>query len=787
MLYIMKTFYSIISSFLIVFISFSQETELEVRKMIRTASEQELVIENSRYIQEGYLYFADLISNRLIEINPESSNYNYRKGYIVLNLKKNGIDAIPFLEKAVQHTDKNYDMVSIDEKDASIDAFYYLGKAYHIDGQIQKAIENYNIFLSQTQKNSEIIEDVNLSLKQCEVALKLLELPKKSKIINLGDTLNSSFPEYSPFISIDGSALFFTSRRPWDEHSKAQFKDPITSDFKEDIYVSYNDEAGKWSKPKRLDFCEDDRNEASISVSPDERRVYLYQDDKGNGDIFYTDLNGNTFDEIKDLKYGGVNSKYWETHCTMTIDGLNMYFVSARPEGLGGRDIYRVVKLPNGEWSLPQNLGPTINTPYDEDCPFIAADNKTLYYSSNGPKSMGGFDVFMTMRDEDNNWQTPINVGFPINSTSDDVFYTTTIDGLKGYITSNRKGGKGEKDLYEIQNDYLGATKISLFKGRVKTVNNKQIPSDLEIVLKNLSFPDYPFKLINPRLRDGGFFSSLDECSDYEYILKSKTTGKEFYKGTFSTDCEGRYIQIYREILLNVDKLKIIPNIAYSLKGSVYDKKTNEKLDSSKIAIYISNNSKVIDTITTDLNGAFASNFFKTNNYYFGDTLHLTIKVSQNGYINQSFDVKQVLDSTAVIDLKYYLEKNEVGVDLAKVVNLKPIYFDLGKFAIRPDAKKELDKIVRIMKDNPTIHVELGSHTDCRSSSESNMILSDKRAKASADYIKKRIDNPIRISGKGYGETQLVNQCECEGKVIVPCTEAQHQQNRRTEFKIVQN
>jgi len=131
------------------------------------------------------------------------------------------------------------------------------------------------------------------------------------------------------------------------------------------------------------------------------------------------------------------------------------------------------------------------------------------------------------------------------------------------------------------------------------------------------------------------------------------------------------------------------------------------------------------------------------------------------------------------------LEKLEVGQDLGKLIDIKPIYFDLGKAIIRPDAAIELDKIVAIMNENPTMQIELGSHTDCRGSIESNSKLSDKRAKSSADYIKAKITNPSRINGRGYGEMNLVNQCECEGKNVIPCTEEQHQANRRTEFKIV--
>lgn len=780
----MRGFVILACSLLISVLSFGQETELEIRKKARTLKEYDLVVESSRLIQENYLYFAGIITDKLLEFQPQSSNYNYRKGYIILKSTKDAQKAIPYLEKAILKTHKNYDMFSTGEQNASFDAFFHLGCAYHLDGQIGKAIEMFNKYTQLADQEGEMLKETNLFLQQCNIASQLMENPKKVKVINLGKGINSSFPEYSPFISLDGSALYFTSRRSWDEHSTEQYKDPTLNDHKEDIYVSYKNEDGTWSEPKRLDFCEDERNEASISVSPDERRVYIYQDNKGGGDIFYSDFKLNAFDEIKDLKYTGVNSPSWETHCTMTIDGLQMYFVSDRPGGLGGRDIYRVVKLPNGEWSLPQNLGPTINTSYEEDCPFIAADNKTLYFSSNGPKSMGDFDIFFTIRDENGIWQEPLNLGYPINSTGLDAFYTTTIDGSRGYLTSYRTGGFGEKDLYEIQNDYLGHADICVLKGKIHTKDNKPLPVDISISLKNLSFPDRPELELKPRLRDGSFFNTLEPCSEYEIVYK-KRGSTEITRAKFNTSCDKRWEEIYQDILLDVENSKTLPLINYDIVGTVLDKKSKAKISESSIIVYNVKDNKIIDSTITSNLGEFISTASKGK--YYGDVISIKVKIQKENYLTQEFEFNHTLDTTKLITMTFELEKKDLGIDLAKTLNLKPIYFDLGKSNIRPDAKIELDKIVKVMNDNPEIHVELGSHTDCRSSAEFNMNLSDKRAKSSADYIKKRISNPERITGKGYGESQLVNKCECEGDRKVPCSEKEHQENRRTEFKIIAN
>jgi outer membrane protein OmpA-like peptidoglycan-associated protein len=171
----------------------------------------------------------------------------------------------------------------------------------------------------------------------------------------------------------------------------------------------------------------------------------------------------------------------------------------------------------------------------------------------------------------------------------------------------------------------------------------------------------------------------------------------------------------------------------------------------------------------------------------YGDTLSFKIKLSKIGYITQEFSFdEQLLENDSIVS-EFKLEPSVIGIDLASTLNLNPIYFDLNKFTIREDAKIELDKIVKIMNDNPEISIELSSHTDCRGSAEYNLALSQKRADASTNYIKTRILNPDRIYGKGYGETQLLNHCECDEKIKSKCSDFDHQKNRRTEFRIVKN
>jgi outer membrane protein OmpA-like peptidoglycan-associated protein/tetratricopeptide (TPR) repeat protein len=545
---------------LIPFIGFNQYDEAKLRQIIATANEQDLVVENSRMLQEGYIHHANIVVDKLLEMNPESCNYNYRKGYILLDLSSDYIKALPLLEKAVARVDKNFDMYSANEKSAPTDVYFHLARCYHLMENVDKAEEYFSKFLQETLPGSPLISYAKMYQKQLVVARKLIGEPKNYKVKNIGNIVNTKAPEYSPVISLDGSALYFTTRRKWaDTVAAASVKpDPRNNFYPEDIYVSYLDFDSTWLEPIMLDFCDPEQNEATIAVSSDERKIYVYQDITGAGDIYYSDFQSNKFNELQAFRAKKVNTKYWETHCTVTPDGLNMYFTSDRPGGFGGRDIYKITKLPDGNWSEPQNLGPTINSKYDEESPFIAIDNKTLYFSSNGENSMGGFDVFLSIRDENNIWSNPINLGYPLNSCNDDLFYTTTVNGLKGYLTSFRKDGFGEKDIYEIQNDFLGLNQLAVFKGKIKTVDNKKFPEDMGITVNCLDCGDALSRKVYPNMRSGLFYSALEPCRQYELIFHHSDGTVEFYKELVSTSCDKKYDEIYREVLLDVDKMEII-------------------------------------------------------------------------------------------------------------------------------------------------------------------------------------------------------------------------------------
>jgi outer membrane protein OmpA-like peptidoglycan-associated protein/tetratricopeptide (TPR) repeat protein len=764
-------------------ILFGQYSEKELKKILENSSPGQLLRENSEMLLQENYHQSVIVINQLLENDSENANYNYRKGYALLKYKSDYTEALPHLEKAAKNVKKVYDASSEKETAAPIDAYYWLAKGYHLAERIDLAKEFYKKFLESTTKKNALFPWAELGLQQCAVAEREIRAPKNYQLKNVGPSVNTHHPEYAPVISLDGTALYFTSRRLWADSSNARLKDPVINQYWEDIYVSYRDFDGDWQDPIMLEFCSSGQNEATVSVSADERKVFVYNDRTGGGDIYFSQFETGKFDYVEELKIKNLNTNSWEPHLTMTPDGQTVYFVSDREGGYGGRDIYRMVKLPDGSWSLPINLGPEINSEFDEDSPFMAVDNKTLYFASNGRNSMGGFDIFMTVRDEFDNWTTPMNLGYPLNSTGDDIFYTTTADGFTGYLTSFRIGGHGDKDIYEIKNNFLGVGNVSVLKGEIVVAGDMDLPEDIAIRINCLNCGEVNTRIVYPRMRDGVYFSALDKCREYELVYTHNNGEIEFHREKITTNCDTEYEEIYKRVLLRLDNMTIIPFMKYTLAGKIRDRESGNLMAGATVEFIAKNNNEVFEKYTTDANGAFKSNYL--SNKFFGDEVSFLVRVSFDEYLTQVFEATFKLGENSHIELEYKIDKPDLGKDLAEILQLSPIYFDLDKWDIRPDAEVELAKIIQIMNENPKIKIELGSHTDCRGSASYNMTLSDRRAKSSAQYIRSRISEPNRIYGKGYGESQLVNHCECEGNTVVDCSEEEHQANRRTEFRII--
>jgi outer membrane protein OmpA-like peptidoglycan-associated protein len=758
------------------FYASSQITEAEVKNMAAEAPEKKLITENSRFLQENFYYFADIIVDRLLEINPENLNYHYRKGFITLYKDKNYTSAIKYLTKATATISKNYDMYSVSEQGAPADVHYHLGVAYHFDEQLDKAKEHYDKFLAITVKESGLIPEAKKRLEQLKVARNLMANPKDAKVVNMGEKINGQYADYTALVSLDGKVFYYTSRRPWEDKSSEMYRDPMLNQYPDDVYSSNLGVDGEWSIPERVSISRPQFNESTLSVSVDERRIYSHNDREGMGDVFYSDFRNGKFGPVIPVEIKGINDpSWWETDFCMSPDGKTIYFVSDRPGGYGKRDIY-IVERTMGFWSEPKNIGGNINSIWDEMSPFVGLDNNVLYFSSNDSTSMGGFDIFMTMRDENGVWSKPVNMGVPFNSVGDDVYFNHNSSGTMAFLSSHRKGGLGEKDIYGVKLKDVSVKNVGFLSGTMINASGNVIPENSYTTLKCLNCVDNSENIISPRMNDGGFFSKLEKCKDYELAYYYSSADQNPYKETFSTNCDLNYQEIFKRVLIDDVNQRIIPMFKYSAEGLVVDSKTGNVIPNAKVELIAKNGSK--ESYTTADNGEFIPTITKGKGY--GDKLEYDVKIAAEGYLNGVNTISMSLGMDSVISFKYVLAKEEKGDVISNEVFGQNfiIYYNFDKSDIRPDAQVELDRVVAYMNANPKLKLELGSHTDVRGSDAYNMALSKRRAASARAYIAARITNPKRITSQGYGESKLVNGCIKDED----CGDAEHEKNRRTEF-----
>ena len=330
------------------------------------------------------------------------------------------------------------------------DALYYLARVRHQQRKFAEALELLNDY-NRTQLKERTVEneEVEYWITVCKNAEDLIAEPHHAVIKNMGAEINSSSPDYVPVILPDESSLYFTSRR---EGSSDNKKDN-TGGFYEDVYVSYKQD-GHWKKAVNAGPpVNSETNDACVAISPDGQRMIVYRTSitELGGNLFITKMGANNkWGSLEKIGHE-VNSQYIETSACFSNDTSEIYFSSNRPGGYGGKDIYRIKKAPNGSWAMPYNLGPNVNTPYDEHAPFLHPDGLTLYFSSEGHNTMGLFDVFKSVQTlEEGQFSMAENLGYPINDVGNDIFFVLSVDGQTGYYSSTKKETFGGLDIYEI-------------------------------------------------------------------------------------------------------------------------------------------------------------------------------------------------------------------------------------------------------------------------------------------------------------------------------------------------
>ncbi len=430
----------------------------------------EALFNTNQYQQSLPLFLA------LHQTQPNNNNVGFQLGVCYLNAPTHQELAIPFLLAASNDISDKYNPGSYKETHAPADAYLYLGKACHLTYRFDSAIGYFGKFLGliDTAADKQQTASIRREIKMCSTGKELVAHPVKMVVANLGSNINSPYPDYSPVVTADESQIFFTSRREGDKDETGQFF--------EQIYMA-NIKDGPWQKAVNigLPINQPRMHSATVGLSPDGQTIYIYRDENG-GDIFTTHLNGTQWSVPEKLDEN-VDSKYWEPSASVSADGQTLYFTSNRPGGFGGRDLYMSRLLPNGQWGKAMNLGANINTEFEEDAPFISANDSTLYFSSTGHNTMGGFDVFYSRRDSNGHWGAPVNMGYPVNSPGDDIFFFPTADGKGAYYSSFKDDGQGEKDIYRITFPEKKAEAITVYRGIIKSAVDSTVPQNIAITV----------------------------------------------------------------------------------------------------------------------------------------------------------------------------------------------------------------------------------------------------------------------------------------------------------------
>lgn len=609
--------------------------------------------------------------------NPNFDLLNFRLG-VCYTYSFEKAKCLPFLEKAYQLNP------NIDKK-----IHFYLGYGYHLNTQWDKAIAEYEAYKKTVSpKDDAEMKLVNKRIYECQSGKELMKTPIRVFIDNVGTSINSPDNDYTPVISADESVMMFTSRRAGT--TGGGIDEGLNEPF-EDVWVSYR--SGKsWTKAVNLGPpINTNEHDAVVCLSPDGQKLISFNGKKSGGDLFISSLEGNKWSEPDNMGKA-INTKYHEPSATFSFDGKTIYFVSDREGGYGGHDIYMSKVNDKGKWESAVNTGTVLNTEYDEEAVFMLPDGKTMYFSSKGHNSSGGYDIFKTTL---NNgvWSKPENLGYPVNSPDNDVFFQLAANGVHAYYSTANNGGYGGQDIYRI----------------------------------TLLGPEKQPALLNE-----------------DNLLASVTAPVSDFKA--------------EKIVVAGPKMTV-------LKGIVRDDKTKAPLEGTIELIDNTLNEVIATFKSNSTTGKYLVSLPSGKNY--------GIAVKREGYLfhSENFDLPASADYQEVeknIDLK--------KVEIGQTIVLKNIFFDFDKATIRPESANELDRLIKLLTENPTLKIELGSHTDSKGSDDYNQKLSQSRSQSVVTYLIGKGISTDRLVAKGYGEVMPVATND---------TEAGRQENRRTEFKIL--
>jgi outer membrane protein OmpA-like peptidoglycan-associated protein len=607
---------------------------------------------------------------------------------------------------------------------------FYLAKAYAVNYQFDKAVNLFNMFLTRsTQEDAAQKGLAEQMVQNCNNAKEILSDTITQNIVeNIKYPINSQYSEYVPVISADESVMIFTYRGVKAKGAEDIEQSMGSEAYMEDVFISYK-KNGDWTEPVSIaDNINTKKHDAAIALSVDGQTLFVYKVD-GGGDIYVSRLIGQNWTKPEKLK-GDVNMKNsWEGSCSLSGNGKTLFFVSDREGGYGGRDIYKAELQEDKTWGNVSNLGPNINTIYNDDDAFIHPDNITLYFSSQGHTSIGGYDIFSSVSDQYGDFSKPKNLGFPINTIDDNRYFVLAADGKTGYYSGGGENSIGEQDIFKIITGKIEKPVLALLLGKVyfndvptgSTMNlYKQVEGELEgTFVSNMETGKYVMALTP------GIYEIEVELETGEMVMDS-----------VKLDSITEYVVLHKDFRIYSDSNLIADN--------------NPALQAI-LEAELKKDGKTVDTLFTD-----------------NIVADIDLKPMDEGRTFTLNNIEYDFDKATL--------RQESKVELDRLVIILGEQKDIKvEISSHTDAARNVEMAKRNFKRKGIPYTK---EAHDKMSKKYNSRLSQRRAQSVTNYLNKKGIPYSRLVAKGYGE---------EKPIATNDTDEGRQLNRRTEFKVLES
>jgi outer membrane protein OmpA-like peptidoglycan-associated protein len=739
--------------FFISLFSFAQDQRAYGDFSVHSDKRTEKKILKSARSQYDYGNYKEAVGKyqELLKLDSINPMYNFELAQAYFN---NFLQpaSIPYFERTIKYS-----------KDTLGEAFYYLGSAYHLDGKFDRAQKNYRTYLDLLlrygteltgDEQLDIADDIKHRIEMCDNGKKLYQTSTDRFVLNgkarpfeihdAGKNINTGFDDYDAVLSANDSVMYFTSRNDSTTGGKMDWDDK----FFEDIFVSKLEKEG-WGRSSGIgEPINTDKHEAVISISPDSKTLYFYRGIK-QGTFYFSNRVGGYWTKPAILyEKSDMNSKAWETSFYgFTMAGSDLYVVSDRQGGIGKRDIFISHKQADGSWTPLENLGEPINSKYDEDSPFLTPDGKTMYFSSTGHNSMGGFDIFRSEKIGDK-WSEPVNLGLPFNTPGDDIYFTLSNRTDRAFYSSSAlaKDGTRDMDIYIV--DICDEIPAVLITGLAKGLTDgSMVVTDKETGTEAGKF----------EIKDGKYAVNVRSGKNYTFTLKSSSiepTSEEVY---VPKKCQA--YEMYQELAFaQPGQPLVFKNAFFNIKNEAGKTSYSDFIAKGDVKNIPGYSETAVNTIP--------------------------VAVASTSTATATTGTVTATTATTATTASATSTTTTTGSATITTISINNVLFDYDRAEIKAEFTTELDKVVDFLKNvNKNASIEVAGHSDSKGSDEYNLSLSKRRANAVMNYVSSKGISRARIKAIGYGESKPVASNENPDGSDNPDGRSL---NRRTEIVVIQ-